>query len=266
MNRLAAVVAVGAVALVGAAVFVYRSSRPARSVAAAPAAAVKPAAAPAASAPPISAPSPAPIAVETAARKGPRPKTPAAIEAPAAAAPVETTPTTATLTITSDVPGAQVFLDRQFVGATPVTAKDVAPGPHQLNVSAPGYDHHVQPIDVAPGAREIAIAFREVRLDAAIDVVHKHRMGSCKGRLFATPRGLRYDTADKDDTFTAALLDLETFQVDYLSKNLRIQPKKGKRYDFADPDGNADRLFVFHRDVDRARERLKKGEVPASQQ
>ena len=50
------------------------------------------------------------------------------------------------------------------------------------------------------------------------------------------------------------------FQVDYLSKNLRVQPRKGKRYDFTDPDGNADRLFVFHRDVDRARERLKKGE------
>jgi hypothetical protein len=46
--------------------------------------------------------------------------------------------------------------------------------------------------------------------------------------------------------------------VDYLNKNLRIQPRKGKRYDFTDPDGNADRLFVFHRDVDRVRERIKK--------
>ena len=57
------------------------------------------------------------------------------------------------------------------------------------------------------------------------------------------------------------LLALETFQVDYLDKNLRIQPRKGKRYDFTDPDGNADRLFVFHRDVERARERLKKGDA-----
>jgi hypothetical protein len=178
---------------------------------------------------------------------------------------VEAASETATLVIGSDVPGAQVFLDRQFVGTTPVTAKDVSPGSHQLNVSAPGYDNHVETIAVSPGSRAITITFREVRLDASIDVVHKHRMGSCRGRLVATPRGLRYDTMDKDDTFSAALVDLETFQVDYLTKNLRIQPRKGKRYDFADPDGNADRLFVFHRDVDRARERLKKGDVPAAQ-
>jgi hypothetical protein len=71
--------------------------------------------------------------------------------------------------------------------------------------------------------------------------------------------------ADKDDAFSAALLELETFQVDYLSKNLRVQPRKGKRYDFTDPEGNAERLFVFHRDVDRARERLRKGDVPSRQ-
>jgi hypothetical protein len=142
----------------------------------------------------------------------------------------------------------------------------VTPGPHQLNVSAPGFDNHVATIDVAAGPREITVNFREVRLDASIEVVHKHRMGSCRGRLVATPRGLRYETTDKDDTFTAALPELETFQVDYLSKNLRVQPRKGKRYDFTDPDGNADRLFVFHRDVDRARERLKKGDAPSSQQ
>ena len=43
------------------------------------------------------------------------------------------------------------------------------------------------------------------RLDASIDVVHKHRMGSCKGRLTATPQGIRYDTTDKGDAFTSPL-------------------------------------------------------------
>jgi hypothetical protein len=42
-----------------------------------------------------------------------------------------------------------------------------------------------------------------------------------------------------------------------LNKNLRVQVRKGKRYDFTDPQGNADRLFVFHRDVDKVRERLR---------
>ena len=262
MNRLAAVIAIVAVALAGAGFFVYRSSKPAPAAAPGPVAAAKPS--PATRAPtPAATPAPAPADVTS--RKTARPSTQPVTKAPAPAAPVASAPETATLTIASDIPGAQVFLDRQFVGATPATAKDVTPGQHQLNVSAPGYENHVQTIDVTPGSREITVAFREVRLDAAIDVVHKHRMGSCKGRLIATPRGLRYETSDKDDTFTAALLDLETFQVDYLSKNLRVQPKKGKRYDFTDPDGNADRLFVFHRDVDRARERLKKGDVPSSQ-
>jgi hypothetical protein len=58
------------------------------------------------------------------------------------------------------------------------------------------------------------------------------------------------------------LPDLGTFQIDYLEKNLRVSPRSGKRYDFTDPEGNADRLFVFHRDVEKARERLKKGDAP----
>jgi hypothetical protein len=170
--------------------------------------------------------------------------------------------TTATLRVVSDVPGAQVFLNREFVGATPATALDLQPGSYQLNVSAPGYDNHVESLELTAGEREVNVRFREVRLDAAIDVVHKHRFGSCKGRLLATPQGVRYETADTDDAFETPLANLETFQVDYLNKNLRLQPRKGKRYDFTDPDGNADRLFVFHRDVDRARERLKKSETP----
>ena len=188
------------------------------------------------------------------------PKRPAAAKSPATAvapAPAATAPESATLTIVSDVPGAQVFLDRKFVGTAPATATDVPPGSHQLNVSAPGFDAHVETLDVTPGAREVNVRFREVRLDASIEVVHKHRIGSCRGRLVATPQGLRYETTDKADGFATPLPDLETFQVDYLAKNLRIQPRRGRRYDFADPDGNADRLFVFHRDVDRARERLK---------
>lgn len=158
-----------------------------------------------------------------------------------------------------------MFLNREFVGAAPALAKDLKPGSYQLNVAAPGFDNHVETIELAAGERELAVRFREVRLDASLDVVHKHRLGSCKGRLVATPQGLRYETGDKDDAFSAALLDLETFQVDYLNKNLRVQIRKGKRYDFTDPDGNADRLFVFHRDVARAQERLKQASGPPSE-
>jgi hypothetical protein len=32
--------------------------------------------------------------------------------------------------------------------------------------------------------------------------------------------------------------------------------RKGRQYNFTDPDGNADRLFVFQRDVEKVRKRL----------
>lgn len=193
---------------------------------------------------------------------GPRGR--AAKSAPAASA--ESAPsalTTGTLRIESDVAGVQVFIDREFVGTAPVTADGIKPGTHRLNVAAEGYDGIVETIEVTPGERTVTVRFREVRLDAAIDVVHKHRMGSCKGRLIATSQGIRYETSDKDDSFSVALTDLEVFQVDYLEKNLKVKPKKGKQYNFTEPQGNADKLFVFHRDVDKARERLKKGDAPA---
>lgn len=169
-----------------------------------------------------------------------------------------------TLRIEADVPNAQVFLDRQFIGNAPVTAENVKPGTHTLNVSAEGFDSVAQTIDVEPGPRDVPIRFREVRLNTIVAVVHKHRMGSCKGQLVATAAGIRYETDDKDDRFTAALADLETFNVDYLEKNLKVKLRKGKEYNFTDPDGNADRLFVFQRDVDKARQRLSKGDAPAS--
>ena len=217
------------------------------------------------------APAPAPVVREAPAPTStpppgaPRPgrrAAPMADPAPAPA-PVEAAPALGMLRIDADVPGAQVFIDRNFIGVTPVTAEKVEPGRHQLNVSTPGYEGVSEPIEVAPGPRDIVIKFREVRLNARLDVVHKHRFGSCRGRLVATPQGIKYETAEQDDAFTGALLDLAGFEVDYLAKNLRVQLRSGKRYDFTDPQGSADSLFVFHRDVEQARGRLKRGDRPA---
>jgi hypothetical protein len=208
-------------------------------------------------------PAAAPSETATTAPSTPRRRTAAPVtEAPAA--PVAAAPELGTLRIEADVPNAQVFLDRQFIGNAPVTAQNIKPGTHTLNVSAEGYESVAQTLDVEPGPREVAIRFREVRLNATLAVVHKHRMGSCKGQLVATPQGLRYETDDTDDRFTATLADLEQFTVDYLDKNLKIKVRKGKQYNFTDPDGNADRLFVFQRDVDKARQRLANGDTPAT--
>jgi PEGA domain len=259
MNR-RFLVTLAAVALAGAALVTFIVSRPAPEP-------VETAVAPVVGPTPTPAPPPAPPAPAATDRTASAVPSRRAAPPPAAeiAAPAEAAPETATLNIDSDVPGAQVFLDRQFVGEAPAVASDVKPGSHVINVSAKGYDGVSTTLTVEPGPRDVVVKLREVRLDARLQVVHKHRMGSCTGQLVATPKGMRYETTDKDDAFTAALLDLETFEVDYLAKNLRIKSQKGKRYDFTDPDGNADRLFVFHRDVDKARERLKKGDPAAAQ-
>ncbi len=259
MNRTVIALGAAVVVLGGAYLFLNRDTPE-------EAPAEQPVAAPAAPRAETSAPEPSAPAPATGAARRPRTDVAPPVEAPAPEAPppvAEAAPETGTLRIETDVPGAQVFIDRQFVGATPVTAPNVKPGTHQLNVSVEGYDGIAQTIDVEPGPREIRLRFKEVRLDLKLAVVHKHRMGSCQGRLIATPQGIRYETTDKDDAFTASMADLETFQIDYLEKNLKVKLRKGKQFNFTDPDGNADKLFVFHRDVEKARERLKKGDAPA---
>jgi hypothetical protein len=170
--------------------------------------------------------------------------------------PVETAPATGTLRVESDVPDTSVFIDRVFLGTAPVTAVNLTPGSHQLNMSAAGYEGVSQPIEVAPGAHTLSISFKEIRLDARIDVVHKHALGSCVGALNATPQGMRYDTTDKKDGFTVALTDLDAFEVDYLKKILTVKIRKGRTYTFTDPEGNADRLYAFQRDVEKVRQRV----------
>jgi len=172
----------------------------------------------------------------------------------------EPAPTTATLVFESDVPDTGVFIDRVFVGTAPVTAKNIKPGPHTVNFSATGYEGQVESIDVEPGTRTIAIKFKEVRLNASVaGVVHKHAIGSCNGSLKATPQGLTYETVNKSDAFTAALTDLETFDMDYLAKTLRVKVKNGKSFNFTEPEGKADKLYAFHKEVESARQRLLKG-------
>jgi len=255
--RVLAIAAVIAAAAVGL-FFVFAPHRPSTSAPAPSAEVAAPAERPADTL------APAPAAPAAAPRA--RAERPAAAPAPAPAAPagVEVVPDAGSLRIETDVPNAQVFLDRQFIGTAPVTAANVKPGPHQLNVSAEGFDGIARSIEVEPGSKDLMIRFKEVKLDARIAVVHKHRIGSCKGELTATPQGLQYTTDDKDDRFTVALADLEQFQVDYQEKNLKVKVRRGKQYNFTDPDGNADRLFVFQRDVDKARQRLASGDRPAS--
>ncbi len=187
-----------------------------------------------------------------------RPSTPRA-DVPVSPAPAEpAAPTTATLTITTDVPDAQVFVDNRYVGTAPAIARDVAPGQRKINVQAPGYESVAEFIDVTPGPREVTISLKTIRLDASVSVTHRHGVGSCQGTLVATPAGVRYDTSHRNDAFTVALTDIETFETDYLKGTLRLKIRGGRSYDFTDPSGKADALYLFHQEVDKVRKRLVK--------
>ena len=160
------------------------------------------------------------------------------------------------LKVTTDVPGAMVFLDRKYLGTTPLVSPDVAAGPHELNVQVEGKPPVVQSIEVAangPTAINVAVAAAPV-LDLQVAVVHEHGRGDCQGILRATPAGLRYDTPHKD-AFEVPFANLDTFTVDYEARKLRVKPRKGKAYTFTTRDATADPLFVFHRDVEAGRPR-----------
>jgi hypothetical protein len=160
------------------------------------------------------------------------------------------------LRVESDVPGATVFLDRNYVGTTPVEIKVVSPGEHQLTVSADGYDMYAETVGVESGHRDIRVSFKNVSLNEAIPVVHKHRMGSCEGALVADNQGLRYETSNKNDAFSAPFASLEQFEIDYIEKNLKVKVRKGKNYNFTEKSGNADALYVFHKNVQAFREKM----------
>ena len=204
--------------------------------------------------PPAAKPADPETPADTPAARRPRPrKTEPATPEPAAPPP----PAGPILIVESDVPGASVFVDRKFVGTTPLRTTEVPGGSHQLNASVTGEEGLAQTIEIGEsGETTITLKFREVRLNVSVAVVHKHGIGSCEGRLIGTVDGIRYDTPNKKDAFSIAFNQLESFEIDYLKKELKVKQKSGKNWNFTDKSDNADNLFVFHRDVTKAREKL----------
>jgi hypothetical protein len=177
-----------------------------------------------------------PIVTGTPKKSAPRKAAAEPAPTPAAA------PTLASLTLDSDVPGASVFIDRQFVGNTPLSLDKLEPGSKRVQLTATGFDSVQKTIDLNPGPNAITIRIKEVSLNAKTSVVHKHAMGSCEGTLSASLDGLKYDSSNKGDSFTLPY---------------------GKTWNFTDKNDNADVLFVFHRDVEAARKKLADGYAKA---
>jgi len=154
------------------------------------------------------------------------------------------------LSVQSDIPGATVFLDRRYKGTTPVTIKDVMAGEHQLTVSADGYEMYAEEVTITTGHRNVRIDFKQTvaGFNESIPVVHKHSFGRCQGVLMADANGIRYAT-DHKDSFAIPYGSLERFEVDYIKKNMNLKVQKGRNYNFTEQSGDADALFLFHKNV-----------------
>ena len=159
------------------------------------------------------------------------------------------------IVVESDIAGANVFLDRNFKGNTPVTIADLQPGQYNLTIAVEGRDVISRKVDVARVPVPVRVNFGGLvaSLDVRVAVVHKHRFGSCEGVLVATAEGFDFQT-DHKDAFRLTFADAERFEFDYLENNLRLKVRGGRTYNFESPTEDLDSLFVFHRDVTAFRE------------
>jgi len=62
------------------------------------------------------------------------------------------------LTVSSDPPGARVYLDEQMIGMTPLTVADVSPGEHTLLITMDGYTDFSQTITITEEGSTVSAA------------------------------------------------------------------------------------------------------------
>jgi hypothetical protein len=191
-------------------------------------------------------------------RTPPKPTPSALATPPARAAARRASPTpalAAPLHVEADVDDASVFVDRRFVGKAPLDVREVEPGTRRVQVAAEGYATLTEEVEIGSAPVRVVARLKEVRLDEALVVVHKHGVGSCRGTLRATTAGLSFEAQSGKDSFSAPFSSLEPLEVDYLRKNLRLSAG-GKTYNFTVDGPNADPLLVFQRHVEAARKKL----------
>lgn len=121
-----------------------------------------------------------------------------------------------TLRVKTDVAAVKVFLDDQEVGETPLTVAPVAPGRHRLSLLKPGYQDHVQEVEVQAGATAklfVVMKPTEISLPpfpVQYRVLHQHRSGACIGQLTVTAEAVDYRSDDEQDIFHIPIRDIRS--------------------------------------------------------
>ncbi len=97
---------------------------------------------------------------------------------PARPEPATPAPPAREFRVTTDVPGAYVFLDRKFLGTTPFVSRDVAPGRYQLNVQVEGRPPVVRTVEVlADTPTTVDVTFLPAARTAEAEGVGRHGGG-----------------------------------------------------------------------------------------
>ncbi len=130
-----------------------------------------------------------------------------AAQSPSDQAPANASQPVGVLRIKTDVTDAQVVLDEQEVGRTPLTLRTVAAGKHRLLLIKEGFEDHAQEIDVnAAKPTSVFVVMKPSRLEMpelprTFNVIHQHRFGSCQGKLTVTAEALDYQAENDSDKF-----------------------------------------------------------------
>ena len=82
---------------------------------------------------------------------------------------------------------------------------------------------------------------------ATLDVVHKHKLGSCRGRLSATAAGLRYESSRPGDGFDVPRAAVERLAADARKKLLVVKLRGGRTYNFTEAGGRTEPLQAFQK-------------------
>ncbi len=118
------------------------------------------------------------------------------------------------LRVKTDVTGAQVVLDDQEVGLTPLTLRSVTVGKHRLLVLKEGFEDHTQEVDVIQAKpTSVFVVMKPSRLEMpelpqTFNVIHQHRLGSCHGKLTVTAEALDYQAENDSDKFHIPIASL----------------------------------------------------------
>lgn len=118
------------------------------------------------------------------------------------------------LRVKTDVTEAQVVLDDQEVGVTPLTLRSVTEGKHRLVILKDGFEDHTQEVEVTQAKpTSVFVVMKPSRLEMpelpqTFNVIHQHRLGSCHGKLTVTAEALDYQAENDSDKFHIPIASL----------------------------------------------------------